>query len=170
MLLLLGALVLAGEFSGVHGAGEVGRVKLGVDGKALYLVSKPDITPEAIVAALREVGLESSIMNTFKVGQMPATIVRTDAAGASACEAHGLVVRADRWAKKLADHTLQWGLDRIDQPSRPLDGLYTSPYGGAGATLFVADNGVEQAHEAFAGRNITGVDFVNEEDGDHTHA
>ncbi|KAG8458772.1 hypothetical protein KFE25_005199 [Diacronema lutheri] len=163
-LVLLCALALAGA-SGV--AGEAPKMKLGADGKALYLVSKPDAAPEALVAVIRDLGLESSIVSTLNVGQVPATIVRTDAAGASACKAHGLTVRADKWTMKLADDTLPWGLDRIDQPSLPLDGLYTSPYGGGGATLFVADDGVDASHAAFAGRTLTGVDFVMDADGDH---
>jgi len=162
--LLLGALALAGA-SGV--ADEEEKMKLGADGKALFLVSKPGATSEALAAALGELGLESSIVSTLEAGQALATIVRTDVAGASACKAHGLTVQADKWTKKLAEETLPWGLDRIDQPSLPLDGEYASPYGGAGATLFVADNGVDASHAAFANRTITGIDMIQEGGGDH---
>ena len=166
--LLLGALALAGA-SGV--ADEEEKMKLGADGKALFLVSKPGATSEALAAALRDLGLESSILGDLKTAQVPATIVRTDAAGASACKAHGLTVRADKWTKKLSSLKFSplapWGLDRIDQPTHSLDGLYVSPHGGAGATLIVVDAGVDASHAAFAGRQIFGLDFTGDSQGDH---
>jgi hypothetical protein len=56
-----------------------------------------------------------------------------------------------------------WGLDRIDQRTRPLDGEYNPDPGlnGAGVDLFVLDSGTRGSHIEFAGRMRDGYDFFN---------
>ncbi|GAV40729.1 S8 family peptidase [Streptomyces acidiscabies] len=54
-----------------------------------------------------------------------------------------------------------WGLDRVDQPSLPLDGAYRAPASqGAGVTVYVIDTGVRITHKELAGRGSYGWDFV----------
>jgi aqualysin 1 len=45
-----------------------------------------------------------------------------------------------------------WGLDRIDQRARPLDGRFVPPGDGAGVHVYVIDTGVRRTHREFDGR------------------
>jgi subtilisin family serine protease len=45
-----------------------------------------------------------------------------------------------------------WGLDRIDQRNRPLNGIYTFNWTGAGVRVYVIDTGIRTAHGQFGGR------------------
>ncbi|MFE2442094.1 S8 family peptidase [Streptomyces melanosporofaciens] len=72
--------------------------------------------------------------------------------------------RARRMAPPRAQERPPWGLDRIDQPDRPLDGAYTaSGGGGRGTTIYVIDSGVRASHEDFGGRARSGWDFVDDD-------
>jgi subtilisin family serine protease len=53
-----------------------------------------------------------------------------------------------------------WGLDRIDQRFRPLDGSYTATNTGAGVTAYIIDTGIRVTHSEFGGRAVPGYDAV----------
>jgi subtilisin family serine protease len=54
-----------------------------------------------------------------------------------------------------------WGLDRIDQRSRPLNGTYVYDATGAGVTAYIIDTGIRFSHNEFGGRAVTGYDAVD---------
>lgn len=45
-----------------------------------------------------------------------------------------------------------WGIDRIDQVTRPLNFIYSYNYLGAGVTAYIIDTGTYAGHSEFAGR------------------
>jgi subtilisin family serine protease len=57
-----------------------------------------------------------------------------------------------------------WGIDRIDQPSLPLDARpFSSTYTGAGQTVYVLDTGLYPSHSEFAEvRRVVGFDVIKE--------
>ena len=55
-----------------------------------------------------------------------------------------------------------WGLDRIDQTDRPLNGTYTYTSTGAGVNAYIIDTGIRRTHTQFGGRAFIGFDAVGD--------
>lgn len=53
-----------------------------------------------------------------------------------------------------------WGLDRIDQPTLPMDGQYSYGSDGAGTSVYVIDTGIRTDHQDFAGRVASGYSSI----------
>ena len=53
-----------------------------------------------------------------------------------------------------------WGLDRIDERTRSLNGEYAYSNTGSGVTAYVIDTGILLTHSDFGGRAITGFDAI----------
>jgi subtilisin family serine protease len=64
------------------------------------------------------------------------------------------------------DNPPSWGLDRIDQRTRPLDNSYTTRGSGAGVNIYVVDSGIDVRHPDFGGRAVWEVNFAGGPDAD----
>ena len=59
-----------------------------------------------------------------------------------------------------------WGLDRIDQRTRPLDSISTFQSVGSGVIAHVIDTGIRTTHQEFGGRASSGGDYVDDDHDD----
>ena len=79
-------------------------------------------------------------------------------------------VEADRTVSLSTTQTnATWGLDRIDQRSRPLSTTYTYFNTGAGVRAYIIDTGIRFSHSQFGGRASSGFDAVNGGSADDCH-
>ena len=70
-------------------------------------------------------------------------------------------VEQDRVVTVAATQTgATWGLDRVDQRARPLDGAYTYDTEAAGVHAYIVDTGIRLTHSQFSGRIGNGFDAV----------
>jgi aqualysin 1 len=71
-------------------------------------------------------------------------------------------VEADRTVTLATTQTnAPWGLDRIDQRSRPLSTTFTYFNTGAGVRAYIIDTGIRFSHTQFGGRASSGFDAVD---------
>jgi subtilisin family serine protease len=55
-----------------------------------------------------------------------------------------------------------WGLDRVDQRDRPLNGYYVYNYTGSGVRAYIVDTGIRASHNDFGGRVSGGYTAIND--------
>jgi aqualysin 1 len=126
-----------------------------------YIVMLPSGADAA--AAARRHGVEpdyvySNVLNGF------AAFLPEQALRSLQAEGRARRIVKDDVAHYTATESVQteadWGIDRIDQRSLPLDGRYTYGRTGAGVSIYIVDSGIRFSHSDFEGRAILGHDFA----------
>jgi subtilisin family serine protease len=152
LAVFVGALLLA--------APAAGRVEQ--DSRAAYIVVLDANANASDVAAqhARRYGAEISHVYTNALKGY-AAVLPAGAVEGIARSPQVAWVEADGVATADATQTSPpWGLDRIDQRSRPLSGTYTYSNTGAGVKAYIIDTGIRLTHNEFGGRAITGFDAI----------
>lgn len=55
-----------------------------------------------------------------------------------------------------------WGLDRVDQRDRPLNGTYVYDYTASNVRAYIIDSGIRSSHGQFSGRVLGGYSAIND--------
>mgnify|MGYP002783730238 CR=1 FL=1 len=139
-----------------------------------YIVTLRDDAPEVAAArgrgadAMRAVAERVAARRNARVERVYGAALRGFAAKMTDADARALardpeveLVEQDQVVRKSVTQTgATWGLDRIDQRTRPLNGSFTYTRTGAGTTVYIVDTGINPTHVEFTGRLSSGFTSI----------
>ena len=126
------------------------------------VVLRPGTAAPATVAA-EQVGRLGGSVGFVYQNALSGYSARLPVAAVAALAADPRVAFVERDGIMKADTTqtgATWGLDRIDQRARPVDGSYTYAGTGSGVKAYIIDTGIRFSHADLGGRAIRGTDTV----------
>jgi subtilisin family serine protease len=161
--LLVVATVTATTAVPAAAAPTIGRIRLA--GTAQAIPGDYIVVLKATTAAARPAALSRSyggrVVRSFGVINGFQARMSESAARRLAADPGVAYVEQDQRVSLLATQTgATWGLDRIDQRNRPLNGTYTYSTTAGNVTAYVIDTGIRYTHNDFGGRASFGYDAV----------
>lgn len=112
------------------------------------------------------------ILQTYDTVLKGFAIYLPDVAGTAFVEAmkkNPKVVSVENDTVMKIDATTQsnpdWGLDRIDQKTLPLNSAYSYLQTGSGTTAYIVDTGILSTHQQFSGRVLSGYTAISDGNG-----
>ena len=153
MVLALAAIVLA-----LAGSGSAAPA-----GKSTYIVvlkASAAEVPEVARDHARRFGGDVQFIYTHALTGYAATLPDAAAVAIARLPMVAYVEPDGMYTADAVESPVTWGLDRIDQRSRPLTNSYTYANTGAGVTAYIIDTGIRTTHTEFGGRASAGYDAV----------
>ena len=156
--------------SGIASAQEVQTPQGAIPGQYIVVLNDQQVARDDVrglaTAAMRQYG--GSIVHVYERALRGYT-ARMSATAAAALARNPRVryVEQDSVREIVATQTgATWGLDRIDQRDRPLDGNYTYESAAQGVHVYIIDTGVRPTHTEFGGRvSATGHTSITDGNG-----
>jgi subtilisin family serine protease len=128
-----------------------------------YIVVFKAGTPRPRLLAGAVVGAQRGTLLAVYESALQGFAARLSPEAVKALQAHPSVafIEVDQYVS-LTDTqpNATWGLDRIDQRDRPLNGTYVYNRTGSGVNAYIIDTGIRRTHTDFGGRVMTGFDAV----------
>ncbi len=168
-------LPLLAAFSVAASASELRRVEMPIEGRYIVVLHEPDSRllaqrGSSIEDFVHQATVDLAASHDLDVEHVYEYALQGFSFGASK-EAVNALMKDPRVAYVEEDgmvypsatqNNATWGLDRIDQRNRPLNGTYIYDRTATNVRAYVIDSGIRASHSNFGGRVLSGASYIND--------